>query len=80
MHLKPLFFHFFSQILLLLPFGPFFFGSLMFLVIVVLVTVSDCSDCPEKKKNYRSLEISTKNKRKIYEVQDHNETYDARPL
>ena len=34
---KAPFFHFFSQILLLLPFGPFFFGSLMFLVIVVFV-------------------------------------------
>ena len=75
----PLFFHFFSQILLLLPFGPFFFGSLMFLVIVVLVIVVNVP-MKKRKKKYGSPEISTKNKRKIYEVQDHNETYDAHPL
>ena len=54
--------------------------ALFFWFLDVLSDFSDCSDCPDEKKIYRSLEISTKTKRKFYDVQDHNETYDAHPL
>ena len=77
MHLKPLFFPFLFPDLVIVTLWALFFW---FLDVLSDCSVSDCSDCPDEKKNYRSPEISTKNKKKIYEVQDHNETYDACPL